>query len=249
MISTLPKWQIQIQGWPSDLEHLALHFTMPPIRVARDEQNGGFIYESSAFSDCATSQEVLHVAEQELAVLSGVFKTARGAHEPFRSGAVYRQNEAGGRDVFAHIREGLQVRCEAGEVTMTITDSQGNVVNKPNPPPRTRLLAQLASSDVAVAKVMRLCVDKDSESWVGLYRIYEVVEADVGGQKAFASHGWGSINDLKRFKHSANSVTVAGDAARHGKESEQPPKQPMSLDEAAALIGYLVQAWLAWKGA
>jgi hypothetical protein len=249
MNTTANQWQIQIQGWASDLEHLARHFTTLPMRVTEDEREGGFLYESSAFASCTTSQEVLDVADREFAVLSGVLKLVRESHEPLRSGAVYRRNAAGGRDVFVHIRETLQLRVELGDVTVTVTDSQGNVVTKPSPPPRIILLAQLAASDAAVAKAFRLHADEGSKSWVGLYRIYEVVEADVGGQAALAKRSWGSASDLKRFKHSANSVTVAGDTARHGKEIEKPPKHPMSLDEAAAFVGYVLQAWLASKGA
>lgn len=58
----------------------------------------------------------------------------------------------------------------------------------------------------------------------------------------------GSPEDLKRFKHSANSVTVAGDHARHGRELEQPPKKPMTPEEAIAYLNYVAQAWLASKG-
>ena len=242
------QWQVQIQGWASDLEHLERHFAAFPTRVIKDERDGGFLYESTAFAACTTAQEVLDIADQEFAVLSGVLKLVRESPEPLRSGAVYRKNAAGGRDVFVQIRETVQLRAEIGEVTVTVTDSHGNVMTKPSPPPRTVLLAQLAASDAAVAKVLRLQSDEGAKSWVGLYRIYEVVEADVGGQAALAKRRWGSASDLKRFKHSANSVTVAGDAARHGRESEKPPKHPMSPDEAAAYVGYVLQAWLASKG-
>lgn len=43
--------------------------------------------------------------------------------------------------------------------------------------------------------------------------------------------------------------TVAGDTARHGKEVTSPPANPMSLEEAAAYVNYVVSAWLASKRA
>ncbi len=242
-------WQVQLHGWGSDLEHLARHFGSQPVRVVRDERDGAFLYESDAFATCSTSEEVLAIAEKELCALSGVLKLCRGSHEPLRPGAVYKRNAAGGRDIFLHLRDTLQVRVEFGEVTVTVTDSQGNVVTKPPPPPRSIAITRLALADAAVAKAMRLLSAEDSETWVGLYRIYEVVEADVGGELALKKRGWGSAGDLKRFKHSANSVTVAGDAARHGKELTSPPANPMSLEEAAAYVNYVVSAWLAAKGA
>lgn len=96
---------------------------------------------------------------------------------------------------------------------------------------------------------MRLLAAPDHKSWVGMYRIHEVIEADVGSERALIKRDWGSEKDLKRFKHSANSVAVAGDSARHGREVEQPPKHPMSVDEAAAYLNYVLQSWLSSKGA
>lgn len=242
-------WQVQVQGWASDLEHLARHFASTSFRVSKDERDGGFLYESDSFAACQTSVEVLKLANDELCVLSGVLKIVRDSPEPLRTGAVYRRNAAGGRDVFLHIQETLHVRAEFGEVTVTVTDAEGNVITRPAPPPRTVTIAQLAATDTSVAKAMRLLAAPDHKSWVGMYRIHEVIEADVGSENALKKRGWGSTQDLKRFKHSANSVTVAGDSARHGKEVDQPPKHPMSVDEAAAYLNYVLQSWLSSKGA
>lgn len=38
-----------------------------------------------------------------------------------------------------------------------------------------------------------------------------------------------------------------GDDARHGFDRNDPPKGPMSLSEAKALIMTLLQKWLQWK--
>lgn len=240
-------WQVQIQGRTPDLEHLARQFTALPRRVVRDEHDGGYLYESDAFASCATSQEVLDAASRELSVLSGVLKLVQGSHEPLRCGGVYRQNESGGRDVYLHVNSMILAHTTFREVTLTVTDAQGNIITKPAPPHRTVVLANLASSNPAVAKALRLHAEPDSKSWVGLYRLYEVIEADVGGQVLLAKCGWGTDKQLRRFKHSANSVSVAGDAARHGKEVEEPPKYPMSLDEATAYVEYVLQAWLTHK--
>ncbi len=242
-------WQVQVQGWVSDLEHLTRHFTSTAFRVLKDERDGGFLYESNSFLECQSSEEVLKLANDELLILSGVLKMVYDSPEPLRTGAVYRQNEAGGRDVFIHIHEALQIRAQFGEVTVTTLDAEGNIIARPTPPPKTVSIAQLATIDASVAKAMRLLAAPDHKSWVGMYRIYEVIEADVGSESTLKKRGWGSAQDLKRFKHSANSVTVAGDSARHGKEVEQPPKNPMSIDEAAAYLNYALQSWLLSKGA
>jgi len=71
----------------------------------------------------------------------------------------------------------------------------------------------------------------------------------MGGELALKQRGLGSPTDLKRFKHSANSVSVGGDVSRHGKELTSPPANPMSVEEASAYVTYLLSAWLGAKGA
>lgn len=242
------RWEVQIRGALSDLEHLARHFTSAHESVFRDERDDSYLYHSDAFEACETSEEVLATADDNLAVLSGILKFVRDSHETVLTGAVHKRHADGRRDVFVHIREGIQARVEFGEVTVTVTDAQGNQVQQPTPPPRTVTISVLSMQDAAVTKAMRLFAASDVKTWVGLYRLHEVIEADVGGEHSLQKKNWGSKHDLKRFKHSANSVKVAGDAARHGKEHDQPPSNPMTIEEAVAYANYVLHAWLASKG-
>src|SRR6266849_8946952 len=95
------------------------------------------------------------------------------------------------------------------------------------------------------AKALRLR-DDDSRGWVELYRLYEVIESDIG-RPVIVANGWVSDRDIGRFKHTANSVEAAGDEARHGKEETDPPARPLSLAEARTLIDRLLSGWLAFK--
>jgi hypothetical protein len=76
-------------------------------------------------------------------------------------------------------------------------------------------------------------------SWGSLYCLYEVIEEDVGSIDKIANEGWATKTSIKRFKHTANSPSAIGDAARHGKESTTPPARPMELGEARALIEFM----------
>ncbi|MGH7485656.1 MAG: hypothetical protein ACREMY_08650 [bacterium] len=243
-------WQVQLEGDFRDLRFLAEVFATGPRKVFPNERDPGYLYESDSFHSCATSQEVEQLAEGEIAILSGILKLERDARDVLKYGAVFRLNPTGGRDVFVSIHESLEVRVEMGAATAVVTDAAGNVVAQPAPPtPRSAVLLPLAARDAAIAKVFRLLSAPDAMTWVGLYRIHEVIEDDVGGQHKLDKQGWGSADDLRRFKHSANSVQVGGDKSRHGKEPQVPPKNPMTLAEAEAYAKYIVQAWLASKGA
>ena len=193
-------WQVQLVGDPRDLEFLSQTF---PRRFVRDSQSPGYLYESGSFQLCARAEEVEQIAETELATLSGILKLERDARDALRCGAVYRSNQTGGRDIFVGIRESGHARAEVGAVVTAVSDSAGNVLASPSPsPPRAEVLLTLSAVDTAVAKSLRLLGTPDVMTWVGLYRLHEVIEADVGGQRTLEKMGWGSAEDLRRFKHS-----------------------------------------------
>lgn len=247
MESHAPGWKVKISGLQSDLEHLSKHFTEPSNRVFWDAGSNCYVYESDAFLTCTTSEQVNVQAIEKLAILSGVLKAVRGSQQALTFGTVYRVDENGTKELFAGVVETLHLMDETDAVVIT-SDALGQPVTKPSGPARTVLLARLASSDGAVAKALRLFGKPDSSTWVGLYRIYEVIQDDVGGAHDLKKRNWGSVSDMDRFKRSANSVEIAGDDARHGSGNEKPPAKPMTLGEANAYVGYLFQAWLASKG-
>ena len=248
MISIANPWQVSVQGAISDLECLVRHFRTPPRVFRRGEAGLGFVYESDAFTRCTTPDEVLEAANQEFSVFSGVIKLARGSSDLLLCGGVYRRNAVGGREAFLRVHNAVHAHI-ADELALTFMEANGNAVDAQSVPPMTVVLANLAFSERAVEKAFRLTVQADSRSWVGLYRLFEVIEADIGGQTFLIARGWSTELALKRFKHSANSVSVGGDGARHGKEAGAPPKSPMSLAEASAYVDDIMKAWLAHKGA
>lgn len=242
-------WQVQLEGDARELEFLAGVLTSGSRTVLPGAKGAGYVYQSDSFQNCSTSDEVEELAGSEVAVLSGILRLERQARNGLTYGAVYRVHPDGRRDIFVRIQESIEVKAEISGVTAVVMDAAGNVIPPPPPPPaRAMVLAQLAASDAAVAKVLRLLNGADAKTWVGLYRIHEVIDEDVGGQHRLEKSGWGSADDLRRFKHSANSVLVGGDESRHGKEPQVPPKNPMTLSEAEAYNKYIVQAWLACKG-
>jgi len=237
-------WEGQVQGRASDLEHLVRNFTAPPLLFVRDERDGCRL-RSDSFAACTTPHDVLEDAEQVLSILSGVLRLTRDSHEGLRVGAVFRRRDDESRDVVLHVQDTLKVRAELGEPTVTITDSDG-IVRVAAPPRRPLEIARLGLADETVAKALRLLAN--ATDWVGLYRLYEVMEEDIGGERKLVRRPWCPAARLKRFKQSANSPTVAGDTARHGTEPGDPPRDPMSLDEARAFVHELVEGWFGSKG-
>jgi hypothetical protein len=242
------RWEVQLLGDSSDLEHLERCFGAGTRIVRADQQNAGHLYWSSTFEGCSQSEQVLKIASDDLVVLSGILKLVGHSHQNLRTGAVYKHRPDGNRDIYVHLSDSIHVHARAGDISVSITNLDGNLVQQPNPVPRTVAISALTVQDASVEKVMRLFASAEARTWVGLYRIYEVIEGDVGGEYAMRKLAWISESDLKRFKHSSNSVTVAGDAARHGKELNNPPSDPVTREEVTAFVILIIHAWLEAKG-
>lgn len=103
--------------------------------------------------------------------------------------------------------------------------------------------AELAKSDEKINKVLQLINSYDYKTWVGLYRVFEVINSD----KEIINEGWISKTKRENFKRTANHPKASGNASRHGipkSEKEIPPSNPMNIDDAIELIDNLVEKWL-----
>src|SRR5208282_6883640 len=105
------------------------------------------------------------------------------------------------------------------------------------------------------ATVLELVSVSDWDSWVGLYRIFEVVESDLGGgaagRKAIVANKWATDGKIKRFRFTANSFAELGKDARHGDETATHPPSPapasMPQPEAQALVEAILNGWIKSK--
>jgi hypothetical protein len=141
----------------------------------------------------------------------------------------------------------------AAHVKVIRPDGTVEEISEADPIP---LWISLAHSDPKVAIVFELLSADDWSSWVGLYRIFEVVESDLGskkrGRQAMVSQSWATCDDIKRFRYTANSFKELGKEARHGDEAAathppSPPPTPMSRSEAPALVERILHNWLRAK--
>lgn len=78
-------------------------------------------------------------------------------------------------------------------------------------------------------------------TWSELYLVFELVEANAGGQ--MYSDGWITKAETKLFTRTANSYTALGRDGRHGSERTAPPSATMSQGAAIALMRALVRNW------
>jgi hypothetical protein len=82
-------------------------------------------------------------------------------------------------------------------------------------------------------------------TWDNLYRIYEIIKDDLSGD--VWARGWVTRKQIRRFTQTANSRQAIGDAAPHGHQKYQPPRDPISLSDAMLLITVLLREWILSK--
>jgi hypothetical protein len=148
----------------------------------------------------------------------------------------------GGGGIFVSVSDTIYVRATAG-IEITRSDGTTEVANPADSVPGW---VRLRLANPKVAKALRL-LGTEEHDWVSLYRLYEVIEDDVGSLDNIVRHRWATKASIRRFKHTANSLGAVGDASRHGKELTMSPPDPMDLGEARALIEVILHNWLRSK--
>lgn len=234
-------WEVQLVGDPTDLRMLADTFSDSEIRIAVTGEE--YVLRAHEFQDLDSASSVRKRAQEIVTQLSGSSRLLLRSYEPLEVGGVYRVKDDGRRD-FTVFVNAVVVRVRALPVTVGVTKPNGTT-EFPKPADPIAKWLHLATKDPAVAKALRLR-DHDGLDLVELYRIFEVIEADVGSS-TIHQQGWATKKSVREFKHTANSVDAAGDQARHGKEKTQPPSNPLSLPRARELIDRILKGWLEHK--
>jgi len=236
----MAEWIVKLAGDPSDLRVLAGILSAPELRLEQEGEE--FALRSTAFAPEMTNEEVVRVADEMLALISGACCLALDARRPITIHYVIFIPDQGPGEAYLEFMEEVHAR---DSISITIFDEQGSVqVVKPSDSISEWLT--LASHNQSVAMALRLLRNSDL-SWVNLYRILDAIVSDVGGTEAIAQQGWASNALVRLFKHTANSVAALGEEARHGAEQTQPPKKPMLLSEARTFILGLAHSWLRSK--
>jgi|LGVF01.1.fsa_nt_gb hypothetical protein len=234
------RWEVDITGDPADLRRLSEAMRGGDTLIC--DRDSAFVFRSAQFDSFEDANDVRAHAQEIVTSLSGYSRLVLGTHKPIKVGSVVMVRDDGTKNAFVQL-EPVIIRARM-LASLSVTRADGTVEHH-GPADSVKDWLKAAGQDPAVAKALRLS-NADSLSWVELYRIYEVVEGDVARSHIVAS-GWVKDSEIRRFKHTANSVGACGDQARHGKENTQPPKNTMSLSQAKSLIDRLLKAWIASK--
>lgn len=229
------QWLICLSGDNFVLEELSKSINSDFLGIEKhtiptSENNDGieFRLKSKRFDSITDHQSIEKEAKEIIEWLNGASKVVLDLRKTISISSIGKVDDDGNKIAL------LSIEIESGFRILVKSNEDKNIAD-----PISDWMA-IASQDEQVAKALRLIGMKPLD-WVGLYRIFEIIEDDVDGNKIL-NNDWKT--SIKRFKHTANSVSAAGDDARHGKESSLPPAKPMALAEAQSLIKNIIHNWL-----
>jgi hypothetical protein len=228
-------WEARLTGPRDAIAELARQFTGTELLIT----NQG-ILRSSTIDRADSADTARSEADRIALALSGICRLLIGTDQTIRVDALTQIRDDGKRNIFMTLEPGV-LRITGGLISTVVTRADGSFEERRASDPAPRWFSA-ALTDPRIARALALR-DAKSLSWTDLYRLFEVISAGVRGDNQLISNGWTSRATIGRFKHSANSVTVAGDEARHGVEITNPPSNPMSHGEAKEFIDSLLRHW------
>jgi hypothetical protein len=232
----MSNWSVQITGDKFDLEELPGWFNTPELMMVK-ESDGIYIH-SSHFDSSKDSNEVRSLAEELIEKINGVSKLYRSDFQPLKIGAVVREKEDGSKDIHLSVSDSVIITCK----TRVKLSGNGDEHEPSVPKPITWL--NVAQKFEEVSHALRIW-EKGPLDWINLYKIFEIVESDVGGK--IYQQEWITKADANRFSQTANSAEALGDEARHAKQHVPAPPIPMTLQEAQHNIKELLIKWIESK--
>jgi hypothetical protein len=229
-----PGWWARLEGDEFDLKALAS--TLDDRSPAQIHQfDGRYYLRIAEFDQFRESGDVETRVSEILRVLNGAARVQYGNNREVRVDAAARVQRDGQIQHFIHAkRNDPRTRTPLGHADGQRRVSPGG--------PRTTIAEralEAALNDPQAERALRI-FGRDDADYRDLYHVLEIADAASGDN--IYSEGTVTKADVRRFKHTANSVHALGDQARHGHEPTKPPSQPMPFPEAQALVGRVLRA-------
>lgn len=226
------EWMVVIEGEEIVLEDLSLSFIKPDLTITKHQ--GNYVIKSEQFNRLNSSDEVRVEAEKCLLRLNGILKLMNISNINIEQSYVIRLDKNGTSHIHAVAMS--CVSLSSGACDITHRNANGSIVPISKKVPGLFALC----NDDSVAMAIELW-QHDSESWYGLYKVYEFIRGDIINKLEPEI-----VDELERFTQTANSYDSIGKDARHSPKY-MPHKNPMPLPEAKALINKLMRHWISQK--
>lgn len=236
-------WMIELRGEKFDLEELPKRFSSDRLSVR--EIGGSYFLVSDQFNALSEENEIYDMAETFIERINGIMKIVMGNYRPASIGAVVQIDKQGKEHRSIRIKpEPIVVRVKtSGKVQIVTPGSQEEHIQNGREIADEQFWAEAADKHNNVEKVLKLFIKE--LTWDILYKIWEVIEEDRGSD--VFNKNWATEARVELFTQTANNYLAIGEDARHAHEKWDPPKNPMEINDARALIKTIAVSWLSEK--
>ena len=231
------KWLVLLDVKKSDFDNLS-NLLRSSDEFSLMAENGEYYLTSSRWESLTNVSDVYLEATKPLQDISAIARIHFTDFPLLKPDIICEVDEEGKRQRWVALSATINVGSSCS-VSIQLEGGQDIIRNL-----EFESWRKLAEEDEIVKNVFRQITDFE-HNWINLFKVYEIVNKDAGRTKI---EQW-TNKKIGLFTHTANSQSAIGDDARHGFDNDKhaPPKEPMSLYEADALIMTLLQKWLQWK--
>jgi hypothetical protein len=241
MAMSKPGWGAVVHGEPTDLTNWA-----NALKVGDpwgEIHQGETVLRSQALDKLTSAGEVYDHAPDLIARLNGAVALSQSAsHVVLFTGKTVHFADDGTMHRTVMVGSG-QIRIEGKsalviqENLVSVVGPNGTVRPPPSPQPSEVQRWNKAAERDPLLNATLVHFGKGA-NWPDIYKVLECLFAKVGGERAFLALNWEPEKEIKRLKQTANWERKW---ARHAKPRGEPPKQPLGLEDAYALIGRLLR--------
>jgi len=239
-MSPLPpdlRWSFLLTPNASWFESFAMQLSGPDISILMDHEDDkptAFAWSSRHLSDLATPEEVKDRATALKALFDGaMYVYMPGKYRPLQLGELYDLDED---RRLGYLGEGDPLVAPFSPTSIAWR-YRPSVSPMEHPVSRWIFLAR----HIDVAKHLLQFLGVNGITWISLYAALDFLKSNKADAAALAK---ASQAQMKRFTHTANNFSAIGPFARHGDLGQEPPQNPMSLDEASKLVLAAVRGYL-----
>ncbi len=230
----MKKTLIQLLGDRLDIQDLQTGLRTSDWKIIKETD--GYYLTSDFLSSIADSKDIESKAKQIIDLLNGASSIVHRDHKKIETGSIIKVDEEGKRAIFMSINEAIKVRVRMSAVVLrkgVVEEPSSNIEN----------WITIAQKHESVRDVLHFFNDI---TWWNLYKVYEIIRDDVGGQNRL--YKLVPKTELSLFTQAAQSRELLGDQARHASKKKYPaPTTPMTIDEAFAAIKRLFEIWIKLK--
>jgi hypothetical protein len=233
----MKEWLIKLKGERSDLEDLPSLLATSDLRVTQEGE--AFYLKAPELNRLDSEHEVIPRAKDLLSIVSAAASLHFQSFTVLEISDLIMIDENGIRHEHMYLAPAAGLRHK----WLGTTKDDDSLV------PANRSL----NVDYLVRLSVQFKVVADSlqffreDSWVSLFKVYEIIRDELGGDRKLTQTKWTTKATLSRFTHTAQSEDILGAEARHASKKYGTPKVPMSKFEAHYFIRELLLSWIRTK--